>query len=64
MASKAQLEANARYLSKKKSIIIRLDPNEYKAIQDAADITTNGSVQGYVIKACKEKIERDLNNNS
>lgn len=59
MATKAKLEGNARYLAKKKTVTIRFDPDEHKLIQSFADKYTNGSFQGYVLEACREKMKRD-----
>ena len=59
MASKAQLEANARYLASKKTISLRLDPEELEQVKAAARATNGGSVQGYILQAIRERMERD-----
>lgn len=60
MASEAQLRANEKYLKNKKTMVTRLDPEEYEKIQEAAKKVTGGSVQAYVLLSIRERMEKDL----
>lgn len=58
MATKAHLEGNARYLSTMKTITIRMKPEEHERIKREAEKETSGSVQGYILKAVREKMDK------
>ncbi|MCD8144009.1 MAG: RNA 3'-terminal phosphate cyclase [Oscillospiraceae bacterium] len=59
MATKAKLEGNARYLAKFKTVTIRFHPEELSAVKAAAAKATGGSVQGYILQAVREKMQRE-----
>lgn len=58
MATKAHLASNARYLAKLKTITLRMRPEEHERIKAAAE-RSNGSVQGYILDAVRERMERE-----
>lgn len=60
MATEAQLRANEKYLKAKKTMLTRLDPQEYEKIQQAARQVTGGSVQAYVLLSVRERMKKDL----
>lgn len=60
MASAAQLKANEKYLKSKKTMVARVDPEEYEKIQAAAQKVTGGSVQAYVLLCVRERMKDDL----
>ena len=62
MATRAKLEGNARYLAKMKSISLRMPPEMHQQISDAAKNSTNGSVQGYILKAVGVQLDADATN--
>lgn len=52
---------NERYLAKMKTVTLRMKPEEHEAIKAAA----NGkSVQGYILQAVRERMEREGTNGS
>ena len=59
MATKAHLEGNARYLATMKTISLRMKPEEHEAIKAAAEHKNGGSVQGYILQAVRERMERE-----
>ena len=59
MATKAHLEGNARYLATMKTISLRMKPEEHEAIKAAAECKTGGSVQGYILQAVRERMDRE-----
>lgn len=59
MATKAKLEGNARYLAKMKTISLRMPPELHEKISQAAQLSTNGSVQGYILHAVREQLSAD-----
>ena len=59
MATKAHLDGNARYLATMKTITLRMKPEEYEQVKESADCKSNGSVQGYILQAIRERMERD-----
>lgn len=62
MATRAKLEGNARYLAKLKSISLRMPPEMHHKISEAAKNSTNGSVQGYILKAVAIQLDADTSN--
>lgn len=58
MATRAHLEGNARYLATMKTITIRMKPEEHERIKKEAEKETAGSVQGYILKAVREKMDK------
>ena len=59
MATKAHLEGNARYLATMKTITLRMKPEEHEKIKAAAERENGGSVQGYILQAVRERMERE-----
>ena len=59
MATKAHLASNARYLAKLKTVTLRMQPEEHEKIKAAAEQSSKGSVQGYILTAVREKMERE-----
>lgn len=59
MATKAHLEGNARYLATMKTITVRMKPEEHERIKAAAERENGGSVQGYILQAVRERLEKD-----
>lgn len=59
MATKAHLEGNARYLATMKTITIRMKPEEHERVKAAAEKENGGSVQGYILQAVRERLEKD-----
>ena len=59
MASEAQLRANEKYLKNKKTMVTRLNPEEYEKIQEAARRVTGGSVQAYVLLCIRERMKKE-----
>lgn len=59
MASKAQLEANSRYLAKKKTITIRFDPDELEKVKKEAE-KHGSSLQGYIVQAVRDRMGKNL----
>ena len=62
MATQAKLEGNARYLAKMKSISLRMPPEMHQEISEAAQKSTKGSVQGYILKAVRVQLDADAGN--
>lgn len=62
MATQAKLEGNARYLAKMKSISLRMQPGLHHEISEAAQKSTNGSVQGYILNAIRVQLDADTTN--
>lgn len=60
MATQAKLEGNARYLAKMKSISLRMPPEMHEEIRKAAQASTNGSVQGYILQAVRTQLNADI----
>lgn len=58
MATKAHLEGNKRYLETLDEIKVRVSKGSKQKISDIAK-QQNDSVNGYIKKAIKEKVERD-----
>lgn len=61
MATKAQRDAAARYLAKKKTLTIRLDPEEAEIYEAAAE-RAGKSVNAYFLEGVKAQMERDSAN--
>lgn len=58
MATDAQREANKRYLATKKTLTIRLDPNDYKRLHQAA-ADAGLSVQRFILTLVLAYIDDD-----
>lgn len=58
MSTDAKRAGNARYLAKMKTLTIRVKPEEYAIIQDAAS-RTGDSVQGYFLRAVRDRMTRE-----
>lgn len=61
MSSDAKRAGNARYLAKLKTITVRMQPEKVETIQQAA-AAAGESVNGYILAAVDERIQRDKNN--
>lgn len=59
MSTEAKRAGNARYLAKMKTLTIRIKPEEYADLQAAAIEKEGGSVQGYILRAVRERMARD-----
>lgn len=62
MASEAQIRASVRYNQSKDSITIRPSKEDGAEIRQAA-AAAGQSVQGYILEACAEKMERENHDN-
>lgn len=58
MASEAQIRASVRYNQSKDSITIRPTKEDGAEIRQAA-AAAGQSVQGYILEACAEKMQRE-----
>lgn len=58
MASEAQIRASVRYNQSKDSITIRPSKEDGAEIRQAA-AAAGQSVQGYILEACAEKMQRE-----
>lgn len=58
MASEAQIRASVRYNQSKDSITIRPSKEDGAAVRAAA-ATAGQSVQGYIMQACTERMQRE-----
>lgn len=58
MASKAQIQANVRYNRSRDSITIRPSKEDGAAVRQAA-AAAGQSVQGYIMQACSERMQRE-----
>lgn len=58
MASKAQLEANKRYIQAQDNVTIRMPKGKKEIIQTCAK-NQNKSLNSYINEAIDEKMERD-----
>ena len=58
MASKAQLEANKRYIQAQDNVTIRMPKGKKEVIQKCAK-NQNKSLNSYINQAIDEKMERD-----
>ena len=58
MASPAQIQANVRYNRSRDSITIRPSKEDGAAVRQAA-AAAGQSVQGYIMQACYERIQRE-----
>ena len=63
MATKAHLEGNRRYLEKQDSVLIRI-PKGRKAELQAHAEEQGESLNGFIVRAVDEAIERDNDENS
>ena len=61
MASEAQIRASVRYNQSKDSITIRPSKEDGAAVRQAA-AAAGQSVQGYILEACAEKMQRERQN--
>ncbi len=60
MASEAQIRASVRYNQSKDSITIRPSKEDGAAVRQAA-AAAGQSVQGYIMQACSERMQRENN---
>ena len=58
MASQAQIRANVRYNRSRDSITIRPSKEDGAAVRQAA-AAAGQSVQGYIMQACSERMQRE-----
>lgn len=58
MASEAQIRASVRYNQSKDSITIRPSKEDGAAVRQAA-AAAGQSVQGYIMQACSERMQRE-----
>lgn len=58
MASSAQIQANVRYNRSRDSITIRPSKEDGAAVRQAA-AAAGQSVQGYIMQACSERMQRE-----
>lgn len=58
MASPAQIQANVRYNRSRDSITIRPSKEDGAAVRQAA-AAAGQSVQGYIMQACSERLQRE-----
>lgn len=58
MASPAQIKANVRYNRSRDSITIRPSKEDGAAVRQAA-AAAGQSVQGYIMQACSERMQRE-----
>lgn len=58
MASPAQIRANVRYNRSRDSITIRPSKEDGAAVRQAA-AAAGQSVQGYIMQACSERMQRE-----
>ena len=58
MASEAQIRASVRYNQSKDSITIRPSKEDGAAVRQAA-AAAGQSVQGYIMQACYERMQRE-----
>lgn len=58
MASQAQIQANVRYNRSRDSITIRPSKEDGAAVRQAA-AAAGQSVQGYIMQACSERMQRE-----
>lgn len=58
MASPAQIQANVRYNRSRDSITIRPTKEDGAAVRAAA-AAAGQSVQGYIMQACSERMQRE-----
>lgn len=58
MASPAQIQANVRYNRSRDSITIRPSKEDGAAVRQAA-AAAGQSVQGYIMHACSERMQRE-----
>ena len=58
MASPAQIQANVRYNRSRDSITIRPSKEDGAAVRHAA-AAAGQSVQGYIMQACSERMQRE-----
>ena len=58
MASEAQIRASVRYNQSKDSITIRPSKEDGAAVRQAA-AAAGQSVQGYILQACRERMQRE-----
>ena len=58
MASPAQIQANVRYNRSRDSITIRPSKEDGAAVRQAA-AAAGQSVQGYIMQACSERMQRE-----
>ena len=58
MASQAQIQANIRYNRSRDSITIRPSKEDGAAVRQAA-AAAGQSVQGYIMQACSERMQRE-----
>ena len=58
MASEAQIRASVRYNQSKDSITIRRSKDDGAAVRQAA-AAAGQSVQGYIMQACSERMQRE-----
>ncbi len=59
MAQESQRKATAKYLANMKTISLRMKPEEHATIKAAAERQNGGSVQGYILQAIRERLERE-----
>lgn len=58
MASPAQIKASVKYNQSKDSITIRPSKEDGTAVREAA-AAAGQSVQGYIMQACTERMQRE-----
>lgn len=58
MSTDAKRRGNARYLATKKTVTIRMNPEIHVEMQSAAD-DAGQSLQGYILQAVRERMERE-----
>lgn len=58
MATQAQIQANVRYNRSRDSITIRPSKEDGAAVRQAA-AAAGQSVQGYIMQACSERMQRE-----
>ena len=58
MASQAQIQANVRYNRSRDSITMRPSKEDGAAVRQAA-AAAGQSVQGYIMQACSERMQRE-----
>ena len=61
MSTPAKRAGNARYLATQKTTVIRTLPEEAETFKSAAE-TAGQSLQGYILQAVRERMERESAN--
>jgi hypothetical protein len=61
MSTPAKRASNAKYLATQKTTVIRTPPEEAETFKSAAE-TAGQSLQGYILQAVRERMERESAN--